>query len=72
MKNSSYYCYLNALLQSLAPIDEMREHYLTQSYSKYKTVATKRDDFSFSNGLYIFFKSGFREKQQIIDVKFLK
>jgi ubiquitin C-terminal hydrolase len=29
IKNISYYCYLNAFMQCLIPIDEMRNHYLT-------------------------------------------
>jgi hypothetical protein len=38
----------------------MRDHFLTQEYSKYKSVTTKRDDFSFSNGLYLFYKNAYR------------
>lgn len=54
------------------PIDQLRDHYLTQEYAKYKTVSTKRDDFSYSNGLYLFYKSVFKSKQQVIEIKFLK
>ena len=29
IRNISHYCYLNALMQCMVPIDEMRNHYLT-------------------------------------------
>jgi ubiquitin C-terminal hydrolase len=29
IRNISFYCYLNAFVQCLIPIDEMRDHYLT-------------------------------------------
>ena len=35
MRNNSYYCYLNAFMQCLAPITEMRDHYLLQKYANY-------------------------------------
>jgi ubiquitin C-terminal hydrolase len=60
MKNNRYYCYLNAFLQCLAPISELRNHFLTQEYAKYKEVKTKRDDFSFSNGMFLFYKYMFK------------
>lgn len=60
IRNISYYCYLNAFVQCLIPIEEMRDHYLSQEYAKYKSVTTKRDDFSYSNGLYLFYKNVFR------------
>jgi uncharacterized UBP type Zn finger protein len=31
-----------------------------------------RDDFSFSNGLYLFYKSVFRQRQKIIEITMLK
>lgn len=32
LRNNSLYCYMNACLQCLLPIDEMRDYYLTQMY----------------------------------------
>ena len=72
IRNINYYCYLNAFMQCLVPLNEMRDHFLTQEYAKYKSVTTKRDDFSFSNGLYLFYKNVFRSKNKIIEIKFLK
>lgn len=56
IRNNNFYCYLNAFIQCLIPIEEMRDHYLSQEYAKYKSVETKRDDFSYSNGLYLVYK----------------
>eukprot|EP00347_Sterkiella_histriomuscorum_P013357 403365027 len=72
IRNINYYCYLNAFMQCLVPLNEMRDHFLTQEYAKYKSVTTKRDDFSFSNGLYLFYKNVFRSKNKTIEIKFLK
>jgi len=59
-------------MQCLIPLDDLRDHYLTQEYAKYKSVTTKRNDFSYSNGLYTFFKNVFRMQDRIIEIKFLK
>jgi ubiquitin C-terminal hydrolase len=72
IRNNSFYCYLNALMQCMVPIDEMRNHYLTQEYAKYKTITTMRDDFSYSNGLYTFYKNVFKSRQDVIEIRFLK
>ncbi len=45
IRNTSYYCYLNALMQCMVPITELRDHYLTQEYSKYKAIETIKSDF---------------------------
>ena len=72
MRNNSYYCYLNAFMQCLAPIIEMRDHYLLQKYALFKDIRTKRDDFNYSNGLYLFYKAMYREDKKIVDVNYLK
>lgn len=59
-------------MQCLTPINEMRDHYLSQTYAKYKNVNTRRDDFSFSNGLYLFYKAAYRSHQRVIEIQFLK
>lgn len=71
MKNNRFYCYLNACLQCLAPITEMRDHYLTQTYAGYKELQTLRDNFDYSNGMYLFYKAMFRT-QGVVDVQHLK
>lgn len=32
LENSTYYCYMNACLQCLIPIDELRDHFIMQEY----------------------------------------
>jgi len=59
-------------MQCLAPIMEMRDHYLLQKYAAFKDTRTKRDDFNFSNGLYLFYKAMYREDKKIVDVNYLK
>ena len=59
-------------MQCLVPVPQMRDHYLTQHYSKFKSVTTKMDDFNFSNGLYLFFKGVYKTNQRVIEIKFLK
>lgn len=59
-------------MQCLAPITEMRDHYLLQKYASYKDIRTKRDDFNFSNGLYLFYKAMFKGDQRIVDLYYLK
>lgn len=72
IRNNSFYCYLNAFMQCLAPITQMRDHYLTQEYAKYKETRTKRDDFNFCNGLYLFYKAMYRSETQYIEIRHLK
>lgn len=59
-------------MQCLAPINDLRDHYLSQEYAKYKEITTKRESFDFCNGLYLFFKQGFVLKNNIIEIKHLK
>lgn len=33
LKNNSMYCYLNACMQCLAPIDQLKQHYEAQTYA---------------------------------------
>jgi|LauGreDrversion4_2_1035121.scaffolds.fasta_scaffold87875_3 ubiquitin C-terminal hydrolase len=61
MKNNRFYCYLNACLQCLAPITEMRNHYLTQTYAGYTELKTLRNNFDYSNGMYLFYKAMFKK-----------
>ncbi len=57
LRNNSYYCYMNAVLQCFANITPMREFYLNQTYSQYTKINTMRDSFDFSNSLYLFYKT---------------
>lgn len=72
MKNNNQYCYLNAFMQCLAPISEMRDHYLMQRYTFYKDTSTKKGDLKFSECLYLFYQAMFKENYQVIDIEYLK
>lgn len=63
---------MNAFMQCLAPIDLMRDHYLSQVYSSYKDISTKRESFDFCNSIYLFYKATFRLDDSIIDLDMLK
>jgi ubiquitin C-terminal hydrolase len=67
LRNNSLFCYMNACMQCLVPIDELRDHFLKQDYAKFKSVRTARDDFSFCNGFYLFYKGIFKLKNKIVD-----
>ena len=38
LQNNSLFCYMNACLQGLLVIDEMRDYYLEKKFSKYKNI----------------------------------
>lgn len=59
-------------MQCMVPINELRDHYLTQEYAKYKATDTLRNEFSYSNGLYTFYKNVFKSKLSVIEIKYLK
>jgi len=67
IKNNSMYCYMNACMQCLLPIDELRDHFLRQEYAKYQEVITMSNDFAFCNSFYLFYKAVFRQSKKIVD-----
>mmetsp|Transcript_19207 Transcript_19207/g.18346 ORF Transcript_19207/g.18346 Transcript_19207/m.18346 type:complete len:90 (-) Transcript_19207:716-985(-) len=67
IKNISNFCYMNACLQCLLPIDELKDYFLRQEYAKYQNVITLSDDFAFCNTFYLFYKAVFLQSQIIID-----
>ena len=45
---------------------------MKQEYAVYKNCVTKRDDFSFCNSFYLFYKTVFKSKQKVVELKHLK
>lgn len=70
--NNRNFCYMNAFMQCLAPIEPLRDHYLAQVYAQFKEMSTKRHSFDFVNSLYMFYKGMYRLKDPIIDLVNLK
>ncbi len=73
LKNQSYYCYMNAVLQTFVAIVPMRDYFLGQKYAATKGVATKKNSFEFSNSLYTYYKRIWKAKDdQPGDLSYLK
>ena len=51
LKNNSLYCYMNACLQCLLPINQLRDYYLILGYSRFGKTETLSDKFDYSNSL---------------------
>ena len=61
LRNNNYYCYMNSVLQCFVNLTPLREFYLGQQYADYKTIPTILDSFDFSNSLYLFYKTMWRQ-----------
>ena len=60
LANNSLYCYMNALLQCLLPIEELRDYYLTKTYERFGETRTVSKSFEYSDGLHDFFRTVFK------------
>lgn len=54
LENNTFYCYMNACLQCLLPITELRDHFVLQRYFEVAENGTTktRNNFDFSNRLH--------------------
>ena len=70
LENNTFYCYMNACLQCLLPISELRDHFVSQSYENVEGQTRTRNNFSFSNSLHEFYRTVFskssRDKRWVI------
>ena len=57
LENNTFYCYMNACLQCLLPITELRDHYVMQRYWDVVDRGTTRcrNTFDFCNRMHEFF-----------------
>lgn len=59
LKNNSLYCYMNAILQCLMPIEEMRDYYLGRNYKRFEQTRCISNSFDYSDGVSDFFREAF-------------
>ena len=61
LQNNTFYCYMNACLQCLVPIDELRDYYVTQRYFDVADQGRTRtgNNFDFSDHLNHFYVAVF-------------
>lgn len=59
LKNNSLYCYMNACLQCLIPISEMRDYYLNTEYRRFHEYTTLSDSNDYSRKIEEFFKDAY-------------
>ena len=57
LENNTFYCYMNACLQCLLPITELRDHYVMQNYYDVadRGVTRTSNNFDFCNRLHELF-----------------
>lgn len=59
LENNTFYCYMNACLQCLVPILELRDHFSLQDYYDValagKGITRTRNNFDFCNRLHEFY-----------------
>ena len=56
LHNNTYYCYMNACLQCLLPIDELRDHFIMQDYADVLQKGNRlKNNFEYCNRFHDFF-----------------
>lgn len=72
LENNTFFCYMNACLQCLLPIEEMRDHFVLQKYWEVaeKGMTRTRNNFDFCTKLHDFYNVVFskssRDKRWVI------
>ena len=68
LKNNSLYCYMNACLQCLLPIDELRDYYINQEFRRFHETKTISNSNEYSRKIAEFFIDSFdyNAKQEVI------
>lgn len=66
LQNNTFYCYMNACLQCLVPITELRDHYVLQRYFDVAERGTTktRNNFDFSNRLHEFYDAVYSKSKR--------
>lgn len=59
LKNNSLYCYMNACLQCLLPIDELRDYYINQEFRRFHDDKTLSNSNEYSRKISEFFNDAF-------------
>lgn len=59
LKNNNLYCYMNACLQCLLPIEEFRDYYLNQEFKKFQDVQTLNNTDEYSQMMSQFINDAF-------------
>ena len=59
LKNNSLYCYMNAILQCLMPIEDLRDYYLQRNYKRFDNTKCLSNTFDYSDGMSEFFNEAF-------------
>ena len=59
LKNNSLYCYMNACLQCLLPIDELRDHYINNEFKRFHDTRTISNSNDYSRKVAEFFRDAF-------------
>ena len=64
LQNNTFYCYMNACLQCLLPINELRDHFILKQYTELKGQERKKNSFEFCNNFHNFFSVVFSKSSQ--------
>ena len=66
LENNTFYCYMNACLQCLLPVTELRDHYVMQNYWNVVANGTTRtrNNFEFCNRLHEFFNNAYSKSSK--------
>lgn len=59
LKNNSLYCYMNACLQCLLPIDELRDYYINEEFKRFHETKTVSNSNEYSRKVAEFFRDAF-------------
>ena len=65
LENNRFFCYMNACLQCLIPIDELRNHFIMQEYLEAAKTGQKRmkNNFEFSAKFHDFYDTVYGKSQ---------
>ena len=64
LHNNTYYCYMNACLQCLLPIDELRDYFIMQEYASFRNKKRIKNNFEYNNKFHEFFDIVFSKSSQ--------
>ena len=72
LENNRYYCYMNACLQCLIPITQLRDHFIMQEYLNVLESRQRRvkNSFELSSRFHEFYDEVFRQTNNVIRPQF--
>lgn len=47
LHNNTFFCYMNACLQCLLPIEELRDHFIEQQYRDFRALKCRKNNQEF-------------------------